>query len=259
MSRETVDKFISRVKITGSISVETGLRIGVGKVPEVSSTDMPVIKDIYGRPFIPGSSFKGVLRSNIESLARTINNKPNFWTCDMIDDENEACVKKEDRDKISKEEWKNYVKNKSCTVCWLFGSPWVASRVIIPDMMVKDWKDAFVTVRDSVAILRDTETAKPKSKYDFEVISKGTEFSLEIILENPEDWEIGLILYGLDMFNKGYAFLGGNVSRGLGKVSINIEKIEKITLEELLNNTPQTVDIKKLKKEFEDYLGGKNV
>jgi CRISPR/Cas system CSM-associated protein Csm3 (group 7 of RAMP superfamily) len=58
----------SRLRMTGSLITRTGLRIGAGD-GEAVGVDLPVIKDAVGRPFIPGASLKGALRSTIEALA----------------------------------------------------------------------------------------------------------------------------------------------------------------------------------------------
>ena len=46
---------------------ETGLHIGAGKGSlEIGGADNPVVKDAFGRPYIPGSSLRGRLRSLLE-------------------------------------------------------------------------------------------------------------------------------------------------------------------------------------------------
>jgi len=51
------------------IKALTGLRIGGGKETiEIGATDNPVVKDIRGFPYIPGSSLKGKLRSLTEKI-----------------------------------------------------------------------------------------------------------------------------------------------------------------------------------------------
>lgn len=55
-------------KITGTITVVTGLHIGAGKDSlEIGGLDQPVIKNPLTRePYIPGSSIKGKMRSLLE-------------------------------------------------------------------------------------------------------------------------------------------------------------------------------------------------
>lgn len=45
------------------------------------------------------------------------------------------------------------------------------------------------------------------------------------MVENPEDYELGLLMLGFELFNKGFAHLGGDTSRGLGRIKINLSDI----------------------------------
>ncbi len=56
----------SRHSLRGLLVLETGLHIGGGR--EQGATDSPVVRDPLGRPFIPGSSFKGAFRASVERL-----------------------------------------------------------------------------------------------------------------------------------------------------------------------------------------------
>jgi CRISPR-associated protein Csm3 len=60
-------QILGKVRIECSINVKTGLHIGgtVGGL-KIGGVDSPVITDPYGRPYIPGSSLKGKMRSLIE-------------------------------------------------------------------------------------------------------------------------------------------------------------------------------------------------
>ncbi len=66
------DTFKSRLELTGTLTTVTALRISAGRSTEPIGSDLPVIKDALGRPLIPGSSFKGALRSRLESFLRGI-------------------------------------------------------------------------------------------------------------------------------------------------------------------------------------------
>ncbi len=77
MSTTTPDRFMfdtfkNRLEITGTLTTVTALRISAGRSTEAIGSDLPVIKDALGRPLIPGSSFKGALRSRLESFLRGI-------------------------------------------------------------------------------------------------------------------------------------------------------------------------------------------
>lgn len=55
--------------ITASIRLQSGLHIGAGKdTVEIGGLDQPIIKDpLSGKPYIPGSSLKGKMRSLLET------------------------------------------------------------------------------------------------------------------------------------------------------------------------------------------------
>ncbi len=68
-------------QISGGIELVTGLHIGAGSDEmRIGGTDNPVVKDpLNGRPYIPGSSIKGKMRSLMEWRAGTVaetNGKP---------------------------------------------------------------------------------------------------------------------------------------------------------------------------------------
>ena len=107
-------------------------------------------------------------------------------------------------------------------VCQLFGSPWFASRIQISDLYVdKDlWFDQY-QIRNGVAIDRDTGTAKDGMLYDYEVVPFGTRFGCEIMVENAEPWQLGMLMLGIRPFEVGEITVGGGSSRGLGKVRID--------------------------------------
>jgi CRISPR-associated protein Csm3 len=70
MSAHTADtelKLIGKLILEGDLYCETGLHIGAGKGSlEIGGADNPVIKDAFGRPYVPGSSLRGKVRSLLE-------------------------------------------------------------------------------------------------------------------------------------------------------------------------------------------------
>jgi CRISPR-associated protein Csm3 len=70
MSAHTADtelRLIGKLILEGDLYCETGLHIGAGKGSlEIGGADNPVIKDAFGRPYVPGSSLRGKVRSLLE-------------------------------------------------------------------------------------------------------------------------------------------------------------------------------------------------
>ena len=63
-------RLIGKLILEGELHCETGLHIGAGKGSlEIGGADNPVIKDAFGRPYVPGSSLRGKLRSLLEQAS----------------------------------------------------------------------------------------------------------------------------------------------------------------------------------------------
>lgn len=221
------DIFKNRLEITGKLSTVTALRISSGRSTEPIGADLPVIKDSLEQPLIPGSSFKGALRSRLESFLRGI---------DISLAEDPASFTSPTRNQIIKKLKEDYqddailtdkLLNETDLISRLFGSPWIASKFQVRDLTVDvdTWFGQYQE-RDGVAIDRDTETAAEGKLYNFQVVPSGTNFHLKIVVENAENWELGLLMIGLHQFESEQIPLGGGRSRGLGVVSLKIDQIQ---------------------------------
>jgi CRISPR-associated RAMP protein (TIGR02581 family) len=201
-----------------------------------------VLKDLQGRPYIPGSSFKGAYRAHLEKLLRGLDETLACPSTSRSEGLNRlpGCLTKDDVDSLKHDVQYRYdaaalsheLICRSCWTCSVLGAPWLASKVLVRDLTVipVTWFDHY-QVRDGVAIDRDTETAAEGLKYDFEAVPAGTEFRFEMVVENASDPELGLVLLGLREFSEGYVPLGGAASRGLGDVrlDLNWEQSEWVT------------------------------
>jgi CRISPR/Cas system CSM-associated protein Csm3 (group 7 of RAMP superfamily) len=123
----------------------------------------------------------------------------------------------------------------------------VAGKLSVTDLMVDplSWDPHLIQVRDGVSINRDTLTAESRRKFDFEVVPPGVRFVLSLVLDNPEDHEIGLLLRAIALFDEGFAFLGGKSSRGTGRVSISVQQIVRVDARRFLLGEPlhtETID-----------------
>jgi CRISPR-associated RAMP protein (TIGR02581 family) len=238
-------RLTSRLRLTGSLITHTALRVG-SSGGGLDGVDLPVIKDATGRPFIPGASFKGALRSTIEALVRGVEGHPEVRACDPLADDDDAPpgVKSCGHHKHGKRD--SVDPEGHCAVCRLFGSHILASHVRFCDALLQPPKDGApnripVEIRDGVAIDRDLRRVSGQRKYDFEVVSPGTAFALEIFVENPRPWLMGLLVMGFDQLAEGFTALGGFTSRGLGRVSFTWSSIKSITARALLRNGPYTI------------------
>jgi CRISPR-associated RAMP protein (TIGR02581 family) len=227
--------------------MQTGLHIGGGKVT-LSSSDSPVVLTPDQKPFIPGSSFKGALRSTVEKLVPGL---PGFSTCALIElnedefrQESQQGRKREDicptarqwqvaRDRRNHPDQAKQILEKAleelCDTCRLFGSPFTAAHVNINDLYMSEQEMMdIIERRDGVAIDRDSEKARDRLKYDFEVVPASASFVMEIVLENASPKELQLLCAGLSEYVHGFGVIGGKRSRGLG-----VARLENLTIDAL--------------------------
>ncbi|AIY86565.1 MULTISPECIES: type III-A CRISPR-associated RAMP protein Csm3 [unclassified Thermotoga] len=213
MERPILGKYI----IKGKIILETGLRIGGQELGvNIGGIDNPVIRNpLTGEPYIPGSSVKGKMRSLMERLLNLdiSGNKVRRHECE----------------------------DKECKVCRVFGSTStskngnnIPSRLLVRDaFLTEDSKTKLLSMETDLpytewktenALDRVTCKADPRS---FERIPAGAEFEFEIIYtaENEKHIKEDLenIATALELLEDDY--LGGNGSRGYGKVKFSIEKV----------------------------------
>ncbi len=229
----------NRYIFTGQFVMDTALHIGGGRVT-LSSSDSPVVLTPDQQPFIPGSSFKGALRSTVEKIVPSLPGEFGFSSCALIDLSDEESAEKFGQ----RDEWPEGVcptiaqgdlsrlrrkfagqpreqkivsdaMHNLCDTCLLFGSPFTAARLNVNDLYMPDWSGVIET-RDGVAIDRDSEKAKDRLKYDFEVVPASASFNLKIVLENATERDLALLCVGLSEFVHGFGAIGGKRSRGLG-------------------------------------------
>lgn len=220
------DVFKSRLELKGTLTTVTALRISQGRSTEPIGSDLPVVKDALGRPLIPGSSFKGALRSRLESFLRGINpsfaDDPSNLTSPDSMNAIKALKDRYQDDAVLTQE----ILKQTDFASRLFGSPWIASKFQVRDLTVQPeaWFGQYQE-RDGVSIDRDTETASDGKLYDFQVVPAGTPFEFQAVVENAEDWELGLLMIGLHQFETEQIPLGGGRSRGLGVVRLEIDQM----------------------------------
>jgi CRISPR-associated RAMP protein (TIGR02581 family) len=225
------DTFKNRLEITGTLLTVTALRVSAGRSTEPIGSDLPVIKDVLDRPFIPGSSFKGALRSRLESFLRGILGSDRKSVANPAIEGEWSITAQEMKDLKQRHEndndtnFTNAILEQTDLISHLFGSPWLASKFQVRDLTVQPdaWFGQYQE-RDGVSIDRDTETAAEGKLYDFQVVPAGTPFDFHVVVENAEPWELGLLVLGLHQFETEQVPLGGGRSRGLGVVRLDIEK-----------------------------------
>lgn len=271
--RESTNRYVlrNRYVFTGQLVMQTALHIGGGKIA-VTNSDSPVVLTPEQQPFIPGSSLKGALRSTVEKI---VPNLPGFSSCalmELSDKEREearqrgekicptvrqseiAALRRNPPNGKTPEDILTEAIGDLCDTCLLFGSPFTAARLNVSDLYMPDeeWS-GMVQVRDGVAIDRDTEKARDRFKYDYEVVPSSATFDLEIVLENATKRDIQLLCVGLSEFVHGFGVVGGKRSRGLGVAQL--EKLQVSALE-LFNEGVHESEVKEeqRRQRMRDFL-----
>ncbi|NEP62469.1 MAG: CRISPR-associated RAMP protein [Symploca sp. SIO2G7] len=238
--------FKNRLELTGTLNTITALRISQGRSMEPIGSDLPVVKDALGQPLIPGSSFKGALRSRLESFLRGIDPSLANDPSELVNRQFSELVKEiKEQHKDNDAALSAALFQITDAASQVFGSPWQASKFQVRDLTVKPdtWFNQYQE-RDGVSIDRDTETAAAGRLYDFQVVPAGTEFDFRAIVENAEDWELGLLMIGLHQFETEQIPLGGGCSRGLGVVKLKNLKMQWINVCDDGNSSPNPSKLK---------------
>ena len=260
MAQQVTNRYVlrNRYLFEGRLLMQTAFHIGAGSgKATLSPSDSPVVLTPDQKPFIPGSSFKGALRSTVEKI---VPNLPGLWTCALIELSEDGLKeeRKQGREICSTARQGEIAQEKRdhperaatiqkeaidglCSTCRLFGSPFTAAHLNVNDLYMpkEEWRGVIQT-RDGVAIDRDSEKAKDRLKYDFEVVPASATFDLEIVLENATKQDLQMIC--------GFGVIGGKRSRGLGVSRLNHLKVFAL---ELFGNE---VDPDKRNKRLRDYL-----
>ena len=216
------------------LTCQTGLHIGAGKSTDFAGSDLPVVRDASGRPFIPGSSLRGVLRAGIESFSLSLglgelHQQTPEESLKGVPEELAQGWKELDLVKrlFGSVEEKKGARNGSETRSISYGS-----RLQISDAICED--AVLFEVRDGVGISRETRTAAQAVKFDVEVVPAGTRFHGRVRFKNPADYEVGLLAQALWMLGEGLLLLGGKSARGLGWVGVEITKPRELDARALL-------------------------
>lgn len=221
----------------------TGVRVGAGRATAAAETDAPLLRDAIGRPLIPGSSLKGSLRSAAERLLRPLGSD---LACDVVSD---RCLQSVSGREPTEEELASL-----CSLCRLFGNPYLAGRLTLEDLVAGDPRTA---IRDGVAIdRRELKQAGPL-KFDYEVAPPGSRFRGRLRIDDPETHEVGLMLTLLDLVDQGLVTLGGGASRGLGRLRYgHPPQVTKLVASAFTRGiAPASVDVDAERKRFAEWLG----
>lgn len=228
---QTELKFIGKLILDGELHCETGLHIGAGKGSlEIGGADNPVVKDAFGRPYVPGSSLRGKLRSLLEQssglaipselvyISKRRGQEVRIHQSDRPDDE--ICLlfgrNPGRNDRVTGGE---AGESASATPARLtiYDAP-LDGDSITPQMR-ENLDDELTEVKSENAVDRITSQANPRT---LERVPAGARFKVRIVMDIlcSEDRELfSRVLEGLRLLEDDT--LGGGGSRGSGRVRLD--------------------------------------
>ncbi len=184
------DKIMERIYIKGELELVSPLILGGG---EDEYTDIDLLKDRDGKPFIPGTSIAGVIRHYLDERLRG--------------------------------DYKNLVPI-------LFGKKEKEStQSLISFYDALPAKEPDIQIRDGVELVHETKTAKDNAKYDYEVLEprQSFQFRCEIVIRekyaSEKDGIKTLVYLIIDAMKKEKIALGAKTARGFGLICLHDEKI----------------------------------
>lgn len=232
----------ARYILCGHLITETGLHVGSGYGSP--RTDATVVRDVWGRPYIPGSSFKGALRSAVERIIAGLPDSA-VTSCQLSEGYPGCLTTNQARQREYQKLQEQYARGEKseqdlidfledsqglCDTCRLFGSPFSQSRLMVRDLPLASDQDVGSEIRHGVGIDRDTLTAREKIKFDFEALPSQLHFAVELIVERPSALDLDLLALGLREMELGFIPLGGIRSRGLGRCNLVLDTVHRLDL-----------------------------
>lgn len=181
---------VGRILARGELRLESPIIISSG---EKSDTDILVLKDTRGNPYIPATSMAGVLRHYFFEQAQIDNNIKEleyFWGTDKKDENKEETYQ---------------------------SSLFLSDSILI--------SNASIVIRDGIKIDEMSGIAEDKKKFDYEVVEPGAVFNFkaEVILRECFDEDIfrKVLSFIIKTLGEGKISLGSMTTKGFGRCRLD--------------------------------------
>lgn len=251
------DPFENRYRLVGVLESLTPLHIGSGLVrKEPLSTDgehadspktvevSEICVDHSNKPIIPGSTIRGNIRHYLLHVFHPISST--------------IAKEFEELEGIDQEQQIHYMRTQASMLELLLGTPFAEGKVEFWDAPLINrtiqtplgyeragWNPARCTyVVKSVAIDPTTGTAAARKLYTFEVAPPGLQYELNVVGQNLDDEDLGLLLFGLEAINSEIypLTLGAMSGRGFGRMKFSTKAIYKLGKEGLSDWMKQSIE-----------------
>jgi len=172
--------------------------------------DVGLVRDDDMNHIIPGTTIKGFLRWEMESLLKSAG----IYVCK----ESKRCH------------------SKPCLLCSIFGNKSIPSRIRVENAC----SDTKRSIKKTGSLI-ERNRRRTVSSYEIELAPPGIQYSGRIILENTElkgvrYASLGAILFMMDYVNATKAAIGGGKTRGMGICKFTPMKITEYTPEDYIHN-----------------------
>jgi CRISPR-associated protein Csm3 len=218
---------VGKLLLDGEMICETGLHIGAGKGSlDLGGADNPVVKDAFGRPYVPGSSLRGKLRSLLEQSAGLVSPSDLIYLSRRRGQEVRIHQSNDPGDEICLLFGRNPGRMERVSGEALEGTGATPARLTAYDaplelesitpQMRENLDDELTEVKSENAIDRITAQTNART---LERVPSGARFRVRLVLDVlcPEDRElIATLLQALRLLEDDA--LGGGGSRGSGRV-----------------------------------------
>jgi CRISPR-associated protein Csm3 len=207
-------KLVKKLFVSGHVTALSGLHIGGADAGfGIGGTDQIVVRDAFGRPYLPGSTLKGRMRSLLEQSLGKI--------------------------RFSGGQALPWAGNDELGRLFGRGSDdnergGTAARLLVRDGALENWKELldsrhtelpFTEVKTEIAV--DRISARATARH-IERVPAGARFSMRLVLSihegDDEAAMLRLLCEALTLVQDDA--LGGHGSRGYGEISISIDRIE---------------------------------
>ncbi|NWF92968.1 MAG: hypothetical protein HXY46_08625 [Syntrophaceae bacterium] len=251
------DPFENRYRVVGVLESLTPLHIGSGLVREEplstsqEHTDptetvkvSEICVDYSNKPIIPGSTIRGNIRHYLLHVFQPIS----------------ATIAKEFEgpEDLNQQQQIDYMLNQASMLERLLGTPFAEGKVefwdaplinrtiqMPPGYESAGWNpDRCTYIVKSVAIDPATGTAAARKLYTFEVAPAGMQYELNVVGQNLDDEELGLLFFGLEAINSEIypLTLGAMSGRGFGRMKFSAKTIYKLDKQDLNEWIKQSIE-----------------
>ena len=239
----------SRHLFSITLNLVTPIHIGSTQEDAITS-DAPIMRDANKRPFIPGSSIKGIMRTASERLAHLVTDTTICFTEQKKCELDTTTIKAQTEAALYEQ-----IDEKICPVCRTYGGGTIASHVYFKHAYFD--KDVTVKTRERASnrIDRETGTAADSALYWYEYIAAGQQLTLTFEAENLSEENLKILGVALLQLRRDLLRIGGLQARGLGQIEfvsgqVTVEDFTSTNKEDALRTlldfnkpTATTVDI----------------